>query len=350
MAAIAEYYVDASLGSDTGNGTKSTPWGRTAGNVIQYALDNITRGSVGDRINVKAGATRDKIPTNGLDVTTNYGSPDANQPLYIQGYTTNEGDGGKGTIDVDAQVMFLQATTLDYMILWDLDITDANGTPGTPTYSVQLDRQTAVVNCSFHGLTPSGSVVRLSSNGIFAFNHVYNCTGAGIQAVTLIYKNRFISGPTNEFGTAVINSLNAETVVLENILHVTGATIGINVTGAIHAINNSIFSDGGTGHGIDQTSSSQGWVATILSNLVEGFSGTSGVGINVAGTLGVLMKDGNAVENCETDYVSANTQVNDGTNESLGASPFADASNDDFAPVDTGSVKEGSLPGFIGEF
>lgn len=355
MSDLTEYYVDPNLTTDTGDGSSGTPWGRTNTEVVQFALDNITRGVGGDRINIKVGAgARDIVPTGGYDITGTYGTPDANQPLYIQGYTTAAGDGGKGKIDVDAKIMFAQATTIDHITLWDLDVTDLNGTPGTPTNSVQLDRNISIVNCSFHGLTPTSAVIKLSINSSFMFNHVYNCTGSGIDdGCRWIYRNRFISGPTNEFGVAAIDDLSTDAVAMENIIHVTGSTHGIEMPNqASRAINNSIFSDGGTGHGINQGTTSTGAQLAVLNNVIEGFSDTSGVGINIEGSPTLLMKDGNAVQDCAVKYADSNTGVNYGTNEELSASPFTnvDTSNEDFSPVDTGSMKEGSRPPKIGEF
>ena len=355
MTDATEYYVDPNLGSDTGSGTKALPWGRTNTEVIQYALTTgiTSQGAGGDRINVLVGAgARDIVPTGGYDITTNYGTPDGNQPLYIQGYTVDEGDGGKGGIDVDAKVMFLQATSIDYIFLFDLDITDLNGTPGTPTNSIQLDRNSHITNCSIHGLTPTSSVIQMSINSGVQFNHIYDCTGSGIGAgCRWIYRNRFITGPTNNFGTAAIENLTIDAVALENIIHVTGASHGIDSPStSSRCITNSIFSDGGTGHGINEDASGSGTGCLFLSNLIEGFSGVSGVGMLVNVSPSILLKDGNGVFNCETAYSNANTGLNYGVDETLPFSPFRDAPNDDFSPVIVGAVREGFRPNKIGEF
>lgn len=351
MGSVVEYYVDPNLSSDTGDGSLLTPWGRADTECVQHALNTITRGASGDRINIKVGAgARDIVPTLGYDITGTYGIPDIDQPLYIQGYTTAAGDGGFGGVDLDANVMFAQATTIDFVNLWGLDITDLNGTPGTPTTSIQLDRDILIRNCAIHGLTPATNVVKLASGCHFLNNHVYNCTGNGIaEGVQNIAGNRFITGPTNNFGTAAISGLGGNVYALENIIHVAGATDGIG-TGNRNAIvvNNSIFSDGGTGVGIEFSSVTKGGI--VLNNLVEGFSGAGGIGIRLRSSPGDLVFDGNAVYDNTTEYTIDNTGPNEGTNETLSASPFTDAANDDFSPVDTGNVKEGSKPGFIGTF
>ena len=84
-----------------------------------------------------------------------------------------------------------------------------------------------------------------------------------------------------------------------------------------------------------------------MNNLVEGFSGVGGVGINISDTdMRVISYGANSVYDCTTESSGTppivKTWVAD---ESLSASPFTDAANDDFSPVDTGSVKEGSEPG-----
>jgi len=117
MAAPTEYYVDPGSGNDsTGDGlSDGTAWA-----TIQHALDTITQGAVGDRINVKSG-TADTLAA-ALDIATNYGSPSQTAPLIIQGYATSAGDGdfeagtGIGEVDGDGSYgMFAAATNYVYV-------------------------------------------------------------------------------------------------------------------------------------------------------------------------------------------------------------------------------------------
>lgn len=105
---MADYYVDPSIGTDTGAGTVGDPWGHT-GNVIQKALDNITKNATGDTIHVKDSATVDFGGTN-LSFTT-YGTPSNESPIAIYGYTSAAWDGGRATINLNGASTFVPTGT-----------------------------------------------------------------------------------------------------------------------------------------------------------------------------------------------------------------------------------------------
>ena len=87
------------------------------------------------------------------------------------------------------------------------------------------------------------------------------------------------------------------------------------------------------------------------SMLVEGFSGVGGRGIEVpTGNAFLSLYGGNAVFDCTTAYTIGDGNVHHdlGDNEILTESPFVDAANGDFTPVDTGNVRVGALPNVIG--
>ena len=109
--ALTEYYVAPSSGNDTtGNGlTDGTAWA-----TVQKALDTITAGAGGDRINVKNDSGTDDVLASALTLAT-YGAPTNAAPLVIQGYTTTAGDGGIGGISGNALVPIISLGTEDYV-------------------------------------------------------------------------------------------------------------------------------------------------------------------------------------------------------------------------------------------
>lgn len=341
MGAPSEYYVDPSLGSDTGDGTKSTPWGRASGSVVQYALDTLTRDATdGDRINVKSG-TDDTLAAT-LNLTT-YGTPTVTAPVIIQGYTTDEGDGGIGGIDGNGTYGCFTASE-DYVhirdmhihnsgsaVLLNLDngcsITSCEFNNSTATIPMHFDSYTAIFNCHFHDLKE----VNVGS-GVVAYNY-------------------FKNDGTNDFIDCV--DCANDVAVMHNIFSVDGATRCIRASARSTSIcNNSILSASGTGTGIFEQNSNEG--GAIINNLIEGFSGAGGEAIDFdARTANRPIYAGNAFYNNtadETDKV-AGEWIYETDNESLGASPFAKSGADTFAnrftyfaPVDTGNVLNSQYP------
>jgi type 1 fimbria pilin len=135
--------------------------------------------------------------------------------------------------------------------------------------------------------------------------------------------------------------------VSRNILSLSSACTadGILCGDGAYVRNNSIYADGaGSCSGLKLQASR---VSNIVSNnLIEGFSGASGVGIEISGSSHhALLGGNNSVYDCTTNI--SGTLVSSkllAANEELTTSPFTDAANGNFNPVDTGSIKEGSLP------
>ena len=73
---MADYFVDASLGTDTGAGTVGDPWGESGGNEIQKAMNTLTPAATGDTIHIRDAGT------------VSFGGTDLSFATY--GATTNE--------------------------------------------------------------------------------------------------------------------------------------------------------------------------------------------------------------------------------------------------------------------
>jgi len=81
-----------------------------------------------------------------------------------------------------------------------------------------------------------------------------------------------------------------------------------------------------------------------VNNLVEGFSGVGGDGIRLR-SWDAITYGNNAAYNNTTNYDITSDKVLDlGDNEALSATPYTNASSNDFTPVDTGNVLGGSYP------
>jgi len=342
MTAPTDYYVDASLGTNTGDGTVGTPWGRATGSVVQYALDTITRDATnGDRINVKSGAT-DTLAA-ALNTTT-YGSPGGTAPLIIQGYNTTQGDNPatQPIIDGAATYAIISETATSSMHFFDVHLQNC----GSVTNMIRLDNFIRIINCELDDFTGS-TAVQTDLYGQVIGCYFHNIAARGCYAnIGLYHRNRFIDG-TNKFTTAAITVDTSQSAITENIISVSGACDGIQYDLNAFVRGNSVYSNAGTGTGIAPRAAGK-YGASIMNNLIEGFSGAGGVGIEINAP--TYYYDGNSVYDCTTDFsVTTGNDLYGGVdNESLSASPFTDAANGDFTPVDTGSVKESTYPSKIG--
>ena len=330
MAAPVEVYVDLDLDSDTGDGEIGTPYGR-----LQHALDTETQATNGNRFNCKGSFTL----TADFNLTT-YTVPTVTQPLIIQGYTTAAGDGGKAIFDLNDLYAFWDVTTYNFIHLIDLEVFD-----GLTVDPVRMQNDCSVINCHIHDIPNNRWSINLAQRG-FAANNFINDTGLGIigQSGTLMRNNRVL-----DVAQAGLSANGGGVHIMHNIVRCNGGADGIRYDDGSCIENNSIFSTGGNAHGIDANAT--GTPFSIRNNLVEGFSNTGGIGIEIQANYPVAYYDGNAVFNCDTDYQAPEMLFRgDTSNESLSVSPFVDAAGGDFRPVNTGSVKEGSLPGGIGNF
>jgi len=337
--AKSEYYVDPSGGNDTtGDGTIGTPW-----KTVQKALDSITKNTTdGDRINVKD--TADDVLSAELDFST-YGAGSLNYALLIQGYTSTAGDGGIGGISGGGTTAII-STQRSSIAFKDMHLHNTGSNGILNIYRSSLD------NCEFNNSSSTGNIVEASQAAVTNcyFHDTDGIAVAGGDCV--IFGCYFKAGATYEMDTC-INATGASLVASRCILSIDGATNGIGGTtgGAVAQIlNNSILSDGGTGTGINAMGSAYG--VSYINNVVEGFSGTGGVGINKDAQRDAFSWSNNSVYNCATDSSNEDESYILYGNESLGSSPFAKSGSDTranrftyFEPVDVGSVFGGGVGG-----
>lgn len=283
---MADYYVDPSLGTDTGAGTLGDPWGHT-GNEIQKAMDNITAATAGDTIHVKSSGTVSFSGTN-LDFTS-YGATNANKVLAISGYTSAAGDGGVGTIDLGGASTFT-ATTVDGMYYQDLDVSG-----GTGAYQIHSDTFCTAFRVKVDGGAATGGIRFATTSG------VHNCDVTNISGIAVWCGNAY--GNYIEQASANIALRISENISNANgnliILSATGAT-GIYGTpdGGRITFNTVYNSTAGTSNGIEVIGNADNSI--VLGNYVEGFSGTGGVGYLIDTGSIVSVYKNNRWFNCST--------------------------------------------------
>lgn len=336
--ALTEIYVDPSIAADSGAGTVGDPYGD-----LEYAIEQETFDTTnGTRVNIKAGTDEvlaAQLATALADTSVSVAwAPSGTAPLIFQGYTTAAGDGGKGGISGGGAVPIISSTTLDHIKFIDLHLHNCGA-----NYIVSLDDGCAIMRCELDNATGNRAIdLDLDSNVIG--NYIHNVGDFGIVVTSGVVEQNILKNGTNKFSWAIRGDGADATVIRRNIISIDGTSSGIDADNKTWIDQNSIYSAAGTGTGIDLATA--GNVKSVRNNLVEGFSGTGGVGID-AGDTGIKLEvyGGNAVYDCETEYVAPDRNfLALGDNETLTASPFTDAANDDFSPVDTGNVKEGSLP------
>ena len=330
--AITDLYVDPSIAADSGAGTIGDPYGD-----LEYCIEQENWVAGGIRVNIKAGTDEvlaASLETALADTTSSTAwVPTETGPLIFQGYTSASQDGGVGGISGGGSLSVINTSTLDYIAFIDMHLHNAGA-----ANVVTVDNFCTFTRCEINNTSGAGIVCGISCR-VFDC-HIHDIGASGVSGSAVIERCLLETGPTNDF----TNAIYSPSSVRRCLIKVTGAGNGMQVFDAASVSHCSIYSDGGTGSGIYCLNSAM--VGSVVNNLVEGFSGSGGYGIEFHATnSSIRYWGGNSVYNCATaigtpefalDYI--------GGNETLAASPFTSASTGDFSPVDTGSVKEGALP------
>lgn len=332
MAQPNDIFVDPSIAGDSGTGSSGDPYGD-----LEYALEQTTPNANGDRFNIKAGT--DEVLEFALDIVTDYGTPTNTAPLIFQGYTSAAGDGGIGGISGGGSVAIVNSGSLNYVSFIDMHLHNVGN-----NVLVHLGAYIGLINCEINNSTSTSSDCIGANSGTMVGCYVHDINGQ-VNFNGHAMHNVFENGASNDFSVA----LHRPTVAYRNIFILDSSSIGIRLNGG-SAINNSIYCNAGTGQGIniEETTPAQ----FVINNLIEGFSGAGGDAVGAAGANSrILVFGGNSEYDCTNGFATMDWVLSDlGTaNELLIASPFNAAGTDDFAPVDTGAVKEGSIPGNFGD-
>ena len=349
MTTYNEYYVRGTNGTDSAGGGTSHA---TAYQTIQFAIDDIvaTHGkqssATADRINLCDESAF--VLTSALD-STNYGNGAIQRWLVFQGYTSTPGDGGLFDIDLNGGAYSIVSGTHDY---W------------TFAYGKLHNNSGANYLWDFDGVGQRAFMIEFYDSAHSAVGGGSSGSGAehcwfhdieryGTESLPFVINCLFTNGTTKKF----LKAIYRPTAATHNLVSVDGSTDGIEVAQYNTAINNTVLSSAGTGKGINCAL----YFHTIFNNIVEGFSGTGGLGINnLSSNVYTQWWRNNAVYDCETAYGFPNNHIILGAlradNEELTASPIkktgslpTDFSSSTFwsdtyayfAPEDSGNVYNG---------
>lgn len=332
--AVTETFVDPDIAADSGAGTVGDPYGD-----VQFSLNTITRDATnGDRINIKAGT--DEILAAALSLAT-YGTPTNTASLTFQGYTSAADDGGIGGISGNNSVSVFSSTTLDWIKFVDLHCHNTGS-----AIIIQLDNNIVVINCELNNTT--NHALDIDNECVVVGNYIHDVGTRGIYVNFGLIQDNYLANGTKTFTEAIRSFGFSSAIVQRNIITLNGSSVGIVFTSSTEIRNNSILSSSGTGQGIIHQASNQEGI-TIVGNLIEGFSGTGGIGIDTLASTDLNMYGQNAAFNNTTNYsVDGQTIKALGDNEALGSTPFAKSGSNTFAnrfiyfsPLDVGNVRAG---------
>lgn len=342
--AVVEYYVATDGTNDlaAGRGESSgDPW-LTPEYAVDTGIPNTGQGAGGDRLNIAAGTYTLTANLGGLGYFTSF-SPGFNKPFYFRGDTA-----ANTILDGDASFS-IYASAKNYVGFLNLTLRNSGSNK-----IIDMADFSAIIHCILHNTSSYWVICKIQC--LLAGNEFYDASGAfGILTDSFGHiDGNYFHGTTNApnficYLQDSVGTFTNNVVQMFSGQNITAITL-VGPQGV--ASNNSIFSVGSTGRGIDINR------GRAINNLIEGFSGAGGVGIGTAaGAQWSPMMVNNAVYNCTTAYTTRGLQSGSTVewcfyddNETLSASPFTDAPNGDFTPVDTDNVKEGGWPSFTVPF
>lgn len=341
-----DYFVDPSIAANSGTGTIGDPFGDE-----QYALDQVgtspgRNATHGDRFNTKSGTNEGLSAP--LSLAT-YGTPSFTAPLIFQGYTSAQGDGGVGVIDCNGNTVITNAGDCIHWI--DMELFDGPAAGSLLT----LAQYSAALRCYIHDTTGHGinaasahsKVVGNRLEDIGDATHSMILMAGGYSSVS---KNYLLHGGTRNCQHGIV-STGLGLVVTDNIISIDGASNGIAIQNYSNFVEgNGVLSAAGTGTGIVYSGSFNTIGLHLVNNVVEGFSGAGGKGIDcpLDSTGGGIVGQNSLYDNT-TDYTQNNEHILDlGDNEILLSSGWDKAGSDTyanrhayFAPANSGNMRTG---------
>jgi len=298
--ATKHWYVDSENGDVFGTNDGESKG--SAISTIQDLLDNATPSSDTNQINIIKRDTAYTLPGGGLDISRWPNTTTSN--TIFRGCTYDNEPNDLASANGAAPYATLPKIdgadsgplvdgTYDYVHFCDLHIADMSG-------MVFMSRYGSFVNCVL-----SGWANQLYTNGysFFIGNHIFDCADKfefyiGDKVVGNFYEDATGDGFTTRNRDAFF--LGNRIIVADG-----SSNYGIKLPNYNSiAMNNSIIADpdgSKQGTGLYAYHASQ----IIANNLVQGFSGTGGIGIIIAGVVYTsYMVNHNAVYNCSTNYVN----------------------------------------------
>lgn len=331
--AFSQYYVDPAIAANSGIGTSGDPFGD-----LQYALNTITRNATdGDQINIKEGTA--EILAAALVLTT-YGTPGTGTPLIFRGYTSAANDGGVGAINCNGFTFI--ASTPSNILLHDVHF---SGSATAANGCLALGDNCHVWNCEIENT--SGYAVGVNSGGLVGGCYIHNAVtgitlGRGGGSGPVALGNYILNSGARTTTTGINGCTNGS--IDRNIISLGSSGKGIVAASGCVIKNNSVYSAAGTGVGIEVGATL--YRVTVLNNIIEGFSGSGGKGLNILSTNHVLYGHNAYYNNATNESVASGEAVSLGNNDTLSGSAFVNAGSGDFDINGTvAGVTEDGWPG-----
>jgi hypothetical protein len=332
--AITEIYVDPSLASNTGGGTDVDPYGD-----LQHALDTVTRDATnGDRFNIKAGTA--EILAASLDLTT-YGTPTSTAPIYFEGYTSVQGDGGIGEIDGNSTYGMFDSSIYDYVHIKDMKVFDCGS-----DVCIKLDNDCSCVNVEVTNSSGGGLYLEVRANIFNCYAHNVGGVAIFARADSYVMHNNIVrDGQTFTIGIDLEGSGSSCGFNRIEIDSTGTSSNGIQSQSNCMVFNNSIYAIAGTGDGIKDDGTNR-TALKWFNNIIEGFSGTGGTGVNTSTGSNLILYGGNIFYNNATDEsLGGDTGFSIKDNDTPASSPYTSASTGDMSLVS--GQKAGAYPSAI---
>ena len=334
---MAEYYVDASSGSDANAGTSGAPFA-----TIQKALDSSTGGDI---INLSNSAAF--VLSAQLNFTA-FGATTRDTPLLIRAWDnggsitiTKPTVGGvaqsivAAEIDGDDAVVSLFATSDKWIIFQGLKL---HSTTGIVINRIQ---GWVMYNCEVYDGGGQFLIGTTSADCHCIDNYVHDDGGVGIDGIQVrqgTFTGNYIKNVSgNGMSTATINN-----DISNNVINGFGES-GIKIThDGCTTIHNTINNcTGASGHGVEITTGAEFSVVrnNVITNVV-----TSGAGVYITSGGNNAINGPNAFYNNTTNNGGATNPAScidlTGDDVSLSTDPYEDASSGDFRIATTSGAYE----------
>lgn len=342
MASPDQVYVAYQSGPDGGLGTLVSPY-----TSLTYAFTQVTHNTTwGTQYNLWDGTTHPLTVT--LSVP---GTLSVNAPAIIRGYTSAANDGGIGKLDMGSTADRIYDAAKSHVHFFDLEL--IGGTHATSQISLTIG--SLVDNVYFHGYNNSGgSVIMFGGRWLRRCRFEGNTAAYSIfttQDNVIIAENWMHGAGISLAGirTGAFNNVVRRNILTEHVKWgVYGGGGGLLEHNSIHCTTPN--SDG-RGVYFEDTST----INDMISNIVEGYSGATGIGYRLEGRLHMYGKNASYDNTTAYDQTQSNaaTLYGIGDNETLNSTPFAKTGSNTyanrlayFAPLAVGNVQGGSHDGF----
>jgi hypothetical protein len=336
---MAEYYVDASSGSDANAGTSGAPFA-----TIQKALDSSTGGDI---INLSNSAAF--VLSAQLNFTA-FGATTRDTPLLIRSWD----NGGSITIqkptvggvaqsivaaeiDGDDAVVSLFAATDKWIIFQGLKL---HSTTGIVINRIQ---GWAMYNCEVYDGSGQYLVGTTSADAHCIDNYVHDDGGTGVDGIQVRQGTFTGNYVKNVSGNGIIANATTYNTIINNVVDGFGESGIVVTTDGNSIIHNTVndYTGSGTGHGIEIRSGAE--FTVVLNNIITNVDG-SGSGVYITSGANNVINGPNAFYNNTTNNGGATNPAScidlTGDDVSESSSPYEDEAGGDFRIATTSGAYE----------